>query len=112
MNEITAVEVTNGEISEVQRDEMIDTFNEYNEKRYGTPWVCKVTKDGQFDFDERVGTYTGQKGYSGDLVVFNPEVGQVYAYGQKDYRGHGSFYKFAKWNGSKFVPCNKLGKEK
>lgn len=39
-------------------------------------------------------------------------VGQVYGYGQKDYRGNGTVKKFAKWDGEKFVPCDKIGKVK
>ena len=107
---------TNETVTEKKAEEngfvTIKSFDSYNERRYGTPWLCKVTKEGDFDFSGRVGTYSGAKGCSGDLVVFKPENGQVYAYGQKDYRGHQSFYRIVKWDGTRFVPCNKLGKEK
>lgn len=61
----------------------------------------------------RVGTYTGnaRQGEGGDLVVFEPVVGQVYGYGQKDYRSSRSMVCYAKWDGSGFVRCDKLGRE-
>lgn len=83
----------------------------YNERRYSLPWVCLMTRDGKYDFSVRIGCYSGNDGEAGDLVVFRPIVGRVYAYGQKDYYGK-SEIKYAKWDGKNFVPCNKLGKEK
>ena len=50
-------------------------------------------------------------GEGGDLVVFEPVVGQVYGYGQKDYRSSRSMVCYAKWDGSGFVRCDKLGRE-
>lgn len=92
------------------RNAVIYSFGVYNEKRYSMPWVCCMTKEGRFDFSSRVGAYTAQEGFEGDLVVNNPVEGQVYGYGQKDYRGHNTIIKFAKWNGEDFVPCDKLGR--
>lgn len=54
---------------------------------------------------------TPVRGEGGDLVVFEPVVGQVYGYGQENYRGGRSMVCFAKWNGSGFVCCDKLGRE-
>lgn len=86
-------------------------FDELNERRFSSPWVCKMTEDGRFDFNSRVGCYTGngRDGEEGDLVVFDPVEGQVYGYGQKDYRGNRTQKKFVLWDGEKFVPCDKLG---
>lgn len=77
------------------------------------PWVCVMRADGSYNFEPRVGTYTGnaRQGEGGDLVVFEPVVGQVYGYGQKDYRSSRSMVCYAKWDGSGFVRCDKLGRE-
>lgn len=90
---------------------VVEHFENYNARRYSMPWVCKITKDGRHDFSERIGIFTGSDGDVGDLVIFQPVVGQVYGYGQKDYRRHNTVKKIVKWNGSTFVECDKLGKE-
>lgn len=93
---------------------IIASYSSFNQRRYGTPWVCIMTPAGKYDFSQRVGTYTGDgdQGEAGDLVVTEPVEGQVYGYGQKDYRGNGTVKKFAKWDGEKFVPCDKIGQVK
>lgn len=67
---------------------IIASYSSFNQRRYGTPWVCTMTPAGKYDFSQRVGTYTGDgdQGEAGDLVVTEPVEGQVYGYGQKDYR--------------------------
>lgn len=93
-------------------DAIIESYLRYNHRRYSLPWVCEI-HEAKYDFKKRVGVYTGeQPGDAGDLVVFDPVVGQVYAYGQKDYRGNNTEKKFAKWDGEKFVRCDILGREK
>lgn len=94
------------------KNAIIAHFESYNPRRYGTPWVCPMTPDGKYEFSIRVGTYTGnaRQGQSGDLVVFEPEDGQVYGYGQKDYRGKFTVIAFAKWDGTQFVLCDKIGR--
>lgn len=93
------------------KNQIISSFESYNHRRYSMPWVCKMTSNGSYDFSERVGTYTGNEGEAGDLVVFEPVDGQVYGYGQKDYRKLSKSVKlFAKWDGEKFVQCDKLGR--
>ena len=89
---------------------VVTSFGSYNRRRYSRPWVCKMSDDGQYDFSCRVGCYTGQEGEEGEVVVFHPVEGQVYAYGRKDRRGNGTLIKYVKWDGNKFVCCNKLGK--
>lgn len=93
---------------------IIASFESYNQHRYGTPWVCSMSEDGKHNFEVKVGTYTGDShnGESGDLVVFEPVEGMVYAYGQKDYRSNKSLREFALWDGTKFVSCDKLGRIK
>lgn len=90
---------------------IIASYSSFNQRRYGIPWVCAMTPAGKYDFSQRVGTYTGDgdRGESGSLVVTNPVEGQVYGYGQKDYRGNNTERKFAKWTGEKFVSCDKIG---
>lgn len=91
----------------------IASFYSFNERRFGDPWICLMTDRGEYDFKKNVGTYTGTRhtGEAGDLVVFEPVDGQVYGYGQKDYRGNGTIVKYAKWNAEqeRFIPCTKLG---
>lgn len=91
---------------------VIESFKDYNARRYSRPWVCKMTATGTYDFSCRVGCYTGQDGQEGELVIFHPVNGQVYAFGQKDRRGNNTLIEFIKWDGSKFLVCNKLGKVK
>lgn len=91
---------------------VIEHFESYNARRYSIPWVCKMTADGRYDFSERIGCYTAEHGEDGDLVIFQPVAGQMYGYGQKDYRGNNTIKKIVKWTGSAFAECNKFGKEK
>ena len=66
--------------------------------------------NGKYDFSQKIGCYTAADGEEGDLVVFAPIVGQVYAYGQKDYRGGNTEKSFCKWNGVEFQDCDILGR--
>lgn len=90
---------------------VIASFESYNERRYSAPWVAKITQ-GQYQFKPACGLYTGDRyrGTSGDLVVYEPEEGQVYAYGQKDHRGKHTYILYALWDGARFVPCDKIGR--
>lgn len=88
---------------------VVSRFDSYNVRRYSTPWICLMSETGKHDFSKEVGTFTGDRGREGDLVVFRPVVGQVYGWGQKDYRGNKTVKNFAKWDGSRFVDCDKLG---
>lgn len=76
--------------------------------------MCKMTVRGEYNFEERIGVFTGDHniGRGGDLIVWEPIIGQVYGYGQKDYRGGNTEKHWAKWDGEKFVSCDKLGREK
>jgi hypothetical protein len=93
---------------------IIKSYESFNQRRYSTPWVCEMTQDGKYDFSKRVGTYTGNgyQGEEGDLVIFDPVVGQVYGYGQKDHRGGNTEKAYVKWDGSRLVPCDKIGRVK
>ena len=98
------------EMTEEIKNAVIESYYTYNARRYSTPWVCLMTETGKFDFSKEIGTYTGGKGEEGDLIVFKPVVGQVYGYGQKDYRGGNTEKNFVKWNGVAFEKCDKLGR--
>lgn len=58
----------------------------YNEKRYGKPWIAKVSfqdsKQGTFQF----GDWIGQEGGQGVLELDDVQIGDVVARGQKDFR--------------------------
>jgi hypothetical protein len=74
---------------------VIKSYEAYNERRYGARWVALVNpQTAKIDFSQRVGAYSGGKGGAGDLYVYNPQEGRVYAYGQKDYRGNQTEVKY------------------
>ena len=57
----------------------------YNERRYGAPWIAKVTfEDGKIKYD--FGRWIGDKGREGLLVLDNMNPGDLFARGQKDFR--------------------------
>lgn len=89
---------------------VVKHFESYNPRRYSTPWVCLMTETGAYNFSEKIGMYTGDKGDEGDLVIFKPLKDQVYGYGQKDYRGNHTEKCCIKWDGEKFIECDKLGR--
>lgn len=85
---------------------VIASYGEFNERRYGNPWVAKVDpRTAKPDFSVRVGGYTGgyNMGEAGDLYVYEPEEGAVYMYGQKDYRGHNTERGYVKYVNGEFV---------
>lgn len=67
----------------------IKEYDCFNQRRFSNPWVAEMV-DGKISFDKKVGEYTGgyMTGEAGSLVVYAPEEGKVYAYGQKDNRGN------------------------
>lgn len=71
---------------------VVATYEAFNQRRYGNPWIAKVGPNGKPSFEKKVGSYTGTygRGESGELYIFEPEEGAIYAYGQKDYRGTGA----------------------
>lgn len=86
----------------------IETYASYNQRRYGKPWVTIVSPEtGKLDFSQDIGGYTAAPGEAGELFVANPQEGAVYAYGQKDYRGNGGGYEYAKFVNGEFVPVAK-----
>ena len=96
-------------VEEEVKNIVVSHFMHYNRRRYSRPWVCQIN-NGKYDFSKEVGCFTGEDGDDGDLVVFEPVAGQVYAFGQKDYRGGNTEKSFCKWNGSEFQACDILGR--
>ena len=92
--------------------QIIKHYYSYNNRRYSRPWVCGMTPDGKHDFKNRIGTFSGNDGEEGDLVIFDPVPGAIYGYGQKDYRGKNTEVRYVKWDGEKFQLCDKLGRIK
>ena len=67
---------------------------EYNERRYGKPWIAKVdfstSPKGEYEW----GTWVGTPGSNGILVI-DADNGDIIARGQKDYRKpRNSTYRF------------------
>jgi hypothetical protein len=88
---------------------VLANYEAFNPRRYGNPWVAKVNHLGKIDFSEEVGAYTGSRGSgeAGQLYVYSPAEGQVYAYGQKDYRGHHGGCQYVVFLDGVFVPLEK-----
>lgn len=89
---------------------VIATYENFNANRYGNPWVGFINPcTGKVDFSKKVGKYTGtyNKGEAGELYVFEPVEGAVYAYGQKDYRGKNSTCNYIKYVNGEFIPVDK-----
>lgn len=81
---------------------VVSKYQIFKQRLYGNPWIAIVSKDtGKIDFSVRIGGYTGGygKGEAGELYITNPSVGQVYAYGQNDYRGNNVGYQYVKYLG-------------
>ena len=87
----------------------IKDFEAYNHRRYSRPWVALVV-DAKPDFSAEVGRYTSKSGEAGELVIIDPQVGQVFAYGQKDYKGRHTEIAYCVYTekGLVDVPADKL----
>lgn len=90
---------------------IINTYSSFNQRRYSNPWVALV-EDGKYNFSKKIGEYTGRYGCgeAGELYIYAPVEGQIYAYGQKDYRGKNTEIIFATFANGHFVTCDKLGR--
>lgn len=88
---------------------VVETYESFNFRRFSQPWVALVDENGRLDFSSKVGAYTGAygKGEAGELYVYAPIDGRVYAYGQKDYRGNHGGYRYAQYIGGRFVVIEK-----
>lgn len=87
----------------------IKDFEAYNHRRYSRPWVALVV-DTKPDFSAEVGRYTAKSGDAGELVIVDPQVGQVFTYGQKDYKGRNTVTAYCVYTekGLVDVPADKL----
>lgn len=87
----------------------VKKYGSFNQRRYGNPWVAIVGKDAKIDFSRNVGGYTGSygKGEEGELYITDPIEGEVYAYGQKDYRGNNGGYEYIQYIDGEFVEIKK-----
>lgn len=88
-------------------------YESYNQRRYSAPWIAKVNEKAKISFGEKIGSYTGNHahGESGQLYFYDaPVENQVYAYGQKDYRGNNSIKKYCIYKNGQFleVPSQRL----
>lgn len=87
----------------------IKDFEAYNHRRYSRPWVALVV-DAKPDFSVEVGRYTSKSGEAGELVIIDPQVGQLFMYGQKDYKGRNTVTAYCVYTekGLVDVPADKL----
>lgn len=85
---------------------VLASWPEFDPKRFSDPWVATVDRaTGKPDFSKEAGGYTGARrsGEAGALIVYEPEEGAVYMYGQKDYRGGRTVKQYAQYCGGAFV---------
>lgn len=59
----------------------------YNQRRYGAPWIAVVKFANNPKGDFAWGTWVGDRGAAG-LLVINAAEGDIVASGQKDFRGN------------------------
>jgi hypothetical protein len=65
--------------------QIIRDTERYNARRYGLPWIAKITlKDGELKF--HFGSWYGDPGERGMLSLHGIEPGDYYAVGQVDHR--------------------------
>lgn len=86
---------------------VIKSYEEFNQRRYGNPWVAIVdSKTAKPDFSRKVGGYTGgyNSGEAGELYVNEPQDGAVYMFGQKDYRGNKTDRQYVQFKDGEFLP--------
>lgn len=87
----------------------VTKYESFNSRRYSDPWVALVGKNGRLDFSQKIGGYTGgyRTGDAGELYITNPQENQIYAYGQKDYRGNTGGYRYVQYKNGEFVEVKK-----
>ena len=87
----------------------VTKYEGFNSRRYSDPWVALVGKNGRLDFSQKIGGYTGgyRTGEAGELYITNPQENQIYAYGQKDYRGNNGGYQYVQYKNGEFVEVKK-----
>lgn len=88
---------------------IIAHYDNYNERRYGTPWAAPCDSTGRPCFDGKTGRFTGGRGHGGDLFAEDPDEGSVWAYGQKDYKGNHTEKKYAQFRDGAFHPVTPDG---
>ncbi|MEL7608126.1 MAG: hypothetical protein AAGU74_01310 [Bacillota bacterium] len=86
----------------------IATIDSYNQRRYSSPWVARII-DGKYDFKAANSSFTGdtRTGAGGELLLINPVTDGIYAYGQKDHRGNGTYVIFTRFDGEGFATIEK-----
>ena len=91
---------------------IIAHYDSFNSRRYSNPWVAIVGSDHAPDFSKNVGGYTGgyMRGEAGDLYIDSPREGEIYIFGQKDYRGRGAANRYITIVDGAPVPCDRLGR--
>lgn len=82
----------------------------FDPARFGRPWIAKIGPNGWPDFSTVVGgfyEYPGSSQY-GKLVIYEPEEGAFYMYGQKNYhRPKYSERRFVQYKDGKLIPVTR-----
>ena len=87
------------------KNQTIRTYESFNARRFSNPWIAQVDENGKINFSSKVGAYTGRysAGSAGDLFVYEPVEGRVYAFGQKDTRGNRGGVEYAIYKDGQFM---------
>jgi hypothetical protein len=82
---------------------------QYNEKRFGSPWAARVHFDENGNMKMAFCKWVGDKGHAGKLLLGRVKEGDIFAFGQKDYRQpkNGSGTKFYIYKGNEWHQLSK-----
>jgi hypothetical protein len=89
---------------------VVKKYEWFNFRRYGDFWVAKIDKNGKFNFTAVDSGITSRRnsGEAGELYIVDPVEGDIYAYGQKDYRKpHKSWYTYIQYKNGEFIEIPK-----
>lgn len=82
-----------------------------NSNHFGRPWIAKIGPNGWPDFSTVVGGFirpSFEKDKLGALIIYQPEEGAFYMYGQKNYRRPKySERRFVQYKDGKLIPVTR-----
>lgn len=81
-----------------------------NSNHFGRPWIAKIGPNGWPDFSTVVGGFIEStvKDKPGALIIYQPEDGAFYMYGQKNYhKPKYSERRFVQYKDGKLIPATR-----
>lgn len=89
---------------------VVKYYPKYNYNHFGRPWIAKIGPNGWPDFSTIVGGFIESSGKDkpGALIIYQPEDGAFYMYGQKNYRKPKySERRFVQYKDGKLIPVTR-----